>query len=187
MDFTALTFTNVSRHFGRRNALNRVSFTCAAGEIVALLGPNGAGKSTLLAVASTLLAPSSGDVRYGEHSLRPDPALRRQIGLLGHDLYLYPELSAAENLTFFGRMYGLDGIQRRVGARSSRAPAWSTGADQVVGFRRGMRQRLRSSARCCTSRGWSSSTSRSRASTTRPRAPCVIACGSSASADASSC
>ena len=69
MDFTSLTFTDVSRHFGRRRALNRVSFTCRAGEVIGLLGPNGAGKSTLLAITATLLAPSSGEVRYGEHAI----------------------------------------------------------------------------------------------------------------------
>ena len=69
-DFTSLTFVDVSRHFGRRRVLNKISFRCDAGEIVALLGPNGAGKSTLLAIAATLLDPSSGDVRYGDRTAR---------------------------------------------------------------------------------------------------------------------
>ena len=96
MDFTSLTFTDVSRNFGRRRALNMVSFRCEAGEIVALLGPNGAGKSTLLSITATLLEPSSGTVRYGDYAAREaGGALRARIGLLGHDLYIYPELSAA--------------------------------------------------------------------------------------------
>ena len=142
MDFTSLTFTDVSRHFGRRRALNRVSFTCAAGEIVALLGPNGAGKSTLLSVAATLLAPSSGLVRYGDTESQTGAALRQRIGLLGHDLYLYPELSAEENLTFFGRLYGLDGIRRRVDAALEHAGLAHRQADPISSFSRGMRQRL---------------------------------------------
>src|ERR671932_1222632 len=122
MDFTSLTFTDVSRNFGRRRALNRVSFRCDAGEIVALLGPNGAGKSTLLSIAATLLAPSSGEIRYGEISARTaGAALRGRIGLLGHDLYLYPELSAAENLTFFAQVYGLRDFRARVNAALERA------------------------------------------------------------------
>jgi heme exporter protein A len=142
VDFTSLTFTDVSRHFGRRRALSRVSFRCAAGEIVALLGPNGAGKSTLLSVAATLLAPSSGLVRYGDREAPPAAELRRRIGLLGHDLYLYPELSAEENLTFFGRLYGLDGIGRRVDAALDQAGLADRRADPVSSFSRGMRQRL---------------------------------------------
>jgi ABC-type multidrug transport system ATPase subunit len=60
MDFASLSFTDVSRSYGRRWALNRVSLRCESGEIVALIGPNGAGKSTLLAIAATLISPSGG-------------------------------------------------------------------------------------------------------------------------------
>ncbi len=143
MDFTSLTFADVSRHFGRRRALARVSFRCDAGEVLALLGPNGAGKSTLLSIAATLLAPSSGDVRYGEHRASDAPgSLRARIGLLGHDLYLYPELSAAENLRFFGRMYDVPLVERRIEAALARAGLTDRQDDAVSGFSRGMRQRL---------------------------------------------
>ena len=99
MDFTSLTFTDVSRHFGRRRALARVSFSAEAGQVVALLGANGSGKSTLLSIAATLLDASSGTVRYGGVTGREGGhLLRGRIGVLGHDLYIYPELSAAENL-----------------------------------------------------------------------------------------
>ena len=125
MDFTSLTFADVSRHFGRRRALNRVSFRCEAGEIVALLGPNGAGKSTLLSIAATLLAPSSGDgaLRRAPRADAGGARCAARIGVLGHDLYLYPELTAAENLRFFGRLYGLPDVERarRRGARARRA------------------------------------------------------------------
>jgi ABC-type multidrug transport system ATPase subunit len=95
VDFTSLVLTDVSRHFGRRKVLNKVSLRCEAGEIVALLGPNGAGKSTLLSVVATLLEPSSGSVSYGGATARASgAALRARIGLLGHDLYIYSELSA---------------------------------------------------------------------------------------------
>jgi heme ABC exporter ATP-binding subunit CcmA len=143
MDFTSLTVTEVTRTFGRRRALNRVSFECDAGEIVALLGPNGAGKSTLLSITATLLEPTSGAVRYGEHSARTAGAtLRGRIGLLGHDLYVYPELSPAENLQFFGRLYGVADIGRRVDAALERAELSHRRDDPVSGFSRGMRQRL---------------------------------------------
>ncbi len=142
LDFSSLTFTDVSRHFGRRRVLNRISLTCTAGEIVALLGPNGAGKSTLLSIAATLVRPSSGEVRYGELTAgTAGSALRGRIGVLGHDLYIYPELSAAENLTFFGRIYGLPNVESRVGAALERA-GLSERDDAVGGYSRGMRQRL---------------------------------------------
>ena len=93
MDFDTLTFTDVTRNFGRRRALNRVSLTCRAGELVALIGPNGAGKSTLLAIAATLLKPSAGQVLYGKHSAAEGGAAHRaRNGLLAHHLIIYPEL-----------------------------------------------------------------------------------------------
>ncbi len=141
-DFTSLSFIDVSRHFGRRRVLNRISLRCEAGEVVALLGPNGAGKSTLLSLAATLLTPSSGEIRYGEQTMAAaGPGLRGRIGVLGHDLYVYPELSAAENLTFFGSLYGLADVEARVAAALDRA-GLAHRDDPVGRFSRGMRQRL---------------------------------------------
>jgi heme exporter protein A len=140
MDFTSISFTDVSRNFGRRRALNRVSLRCAAGEIVALLGPNGAGKSTLLGIASTLLEPSSGTVRYGDFDRDRD--LRSRIGLLAHDLYLYPELTAAENLRFFAQLHQLSDVAGRVDRALASAKLVERRDDPVSGFSRGMRQRL---------------------------------------------
>ncbi len=143
IDFESLTFTDVTRNFGRRRVLNRVAFTCRAGEVVALLGPNGAGKSTLLSIAATLLQPSAGEVRYGSGSTRQGgAALRARIGLLAHDLYIYPELSAAENLRFFARLHGLPDAEARVEAALARAGLTDRRDDPVSTFSRGMRQRL---------------------------------------------
>jgi len=142
MDFTSLTLADISRSYGRRWALNRVSLRCEAGEIVAVLGPNGAGKSTLLSVAAALLTPSAGTVQYGEHDAHATPALRQRIGLVGHDLYLYPELTAAENLLFYGRLHRVPDVVRRVDAALGRAHLMSRRDDPVLGFSRGMRQRL---------------------------------------------
>jgi heme ABC exporter ATP-binding subunit CcmA len=143
VDFSDLRFIDVSRNFGRRRALNRVSLSAAAGTITALLGPNGAGKSTLLSIAATLIEPSSGRVIYGDGDARnAGRALRARIGLLGHDLYLYQELTAAENLRFFARVYDLDRVERRVDAALDRAGLADRRDDTVAGFSRGMRQRL---------------------------------------------
>jgi heme exporter protein A len=143
MDFTCLTLTDVSRNFERRRVLNKVSLRCDAERITALLGPNGAGKSTLLSIVATLIEPSGGSVRYGTHAAREaGAALRRQIGVLGHDLYLYPELSAAENLRFFARIYNLTDVSRRVDEALERADLTLRRDDPVVSYSRGMRQRL---------------------------------------------
>lgn len=142
-DFTTLTVTDVSRHFGRRKALNRVTFTCEAGHIIGLLGPNGAGKSTLLSILATLASPTLGVVRYGGTTAREaGPAIRARLGALGHDLYLYPELTARENLWFFARLYEVDDAAGRVEAALTRAGLADRGDDLVSGFSRGMRQKL---------------------------------------------
>jgi ABC-type multidrug transport system ATPase subunit len=142
-DFLDLSIREVSRNFGRRRALARVSLDCRAGEIVGLLGPNGAGKSTLLAIVSTLATPSSGEVRYGGRTAKEIGApLRAKIGVLSHDLHLYSELSARENLVFFGRLYGIADADTLATAALERARLEDRGGDVVSGFSRGMRQRL---------------------------------------------
>ena len=143
VDFSSLTFADVTLDFQRRRALNRVSIAFNAGEIVAVLGPNGAGKTTLLFVAATLFTPSAGQVRFGDWSASTGgAALRKRIGLLGHDLYVYSELTAAENLRFFARLYGLDGIETRVEAALRRAVVQDRANESLQSFSRGMRQRL---------------------------------------------
>ena len=141
-DFDSVQLIDVSRHFGRRRALSRVSMTATSGEIVGLLGPNGAGKSTLIATIATLVAPTTGEVRYGARSARESGVeLRRHIGLLAHELHLYPDLTARQNLTFFAELYALD-ARRVVDAALARAGLDERADDEVSGFSRGMRQRL---------------------------------------------
>ena len=143
LDFSELRIIDVTRTFGRRRALNKVSLTATSGTITSLLGHNGAGKSTLLSIAATLLQVTSGKVLYGETPAEAGgAALRGRIGMLGHDLYLYPELTAAENLAFFANVYGLDGVSRRVDAALARAGLSERRDDLVSGFSRGMRQKL---------------------------------------------
>jgi heme ABC exporter ATP-binding subunit CcmA len=143
VDFDALQAAGVSRHFGRRRALSQISFSCRAGEILGLLGPNGAGKSTLLTILSTLLRPSAGHLQYGDlDAARGGASLRQRIGWLGHDLQLYPELTARENLTFFAHLQGVTDVEARVGRALTDARLEPRADDLVSGFSRGMRQRL---------------------------------------------
>ena len=143
LDFEDLTAEEVSRHFGRRRALSRISFQTRKGSILGLLGPNGAGKSTMLAVLATLLRPSSGAVRYGTHTdAASGAALRSRIGILGHDLFLYPELTARENLAFFAGLYGAEVPQAAADAALQRSGLADRADDPVASFSRGMRQRV---------------------------------------------
>jgi heme exporter protein A len=142
-DFDEVVIRDVSRHYGRRRALSRVSLTIRAGEVLGLLGPNGAGKSTLLSILATLITPSSGEVRYGTATAREaGAALRARLGLLAHDLHLYPELTARENLTFFARLHGVTRYRESVEHALARAGLEERADDFVSGFSRGMRQRL---------------------------------------------
>ena len=141
--FDHLTVSGVSRYYGRRRALREVSITIRAGEIVGLLGPNGAGKSTLLGLLATLIEPSAGSVRYGDRTAREaGTALRAQLGFLSHDLQLYPELTARENLEFFARLYGLTDGHQRICDALSRADLTDRADEPIAGFSRGLRQRL---------------------------------------------
>jgi len=143
LDFDRVTVDEVSRHFGRRRAVSRVSFVAPRGSIIGLLGPNGAGKSTLLAMLATLLRPSAGSIHYGTmQAADAPPELRGRIGVLGHDLFLYPELTARENLAFFAGLYGRRDADDAARAALMRAGLADRGDDLVSGFSRGMRQRV---------------------------------------------
>jgi heme exporter protein CcmB len=141
--FTEIALDGVGRHFGRRRVLADVNFKCRAGEIVGLLGPNGSGKTTLLSIVATLALPSSGRVSYGSFDASRDgPVVRAHLGLLAHEPFLYPDLTARENLRFFGRLYAHEAVDARVEASLNAARLAERGNDRVAGLSRGMQQRL---------------------------------------------
>jgi len=161
---------DLSRNFGRRRALSRVSLECARGEIVGLLGPNGAGKSTLLSIASTLLTPSSGEIRYGGRTVHQAGSSVAGTARVSFSRPApVPELTARENLAFFARLYGVSDMPARVARALECAGLEARGDDQVSAFRGACGSDWRWSGRCCTSRGSCCSTSRSRDSTMRLR------------------
>jgi ABC-2 type transport system ATP-binding protein len=105
-----LVVQNLVKKYGEFIAVNGISFDVEEGEIFSLLGPNGAGKTTTISVLSTLYAPTSGNASIGGHSVLKDPmAVREVIGMVPQDLALYEDLTARENLIFWGQMYGLGG------------------------------------------------------------------------------
>lgn len=106
----AIEVKNLKKSFGELQAVQGVEFAAEKGEILSLLGPNGAGKSTTISMLSGLLAPNDGDAAIMGHSIRAEPeAAKASLGVVPQDIALYPDLSARENLVFWGKMYGLRG------------------------------------------------------------------------------
>ncbi len=108
----AIQVQDLKKSFGDHQAVQGVSFDVRQGEIFSLLGPNGAGKSTTISMLAGLLAPTSGDASIMGHSIKTDGAnAKKALGVVPQDIALYPDLSARENLDFWGKMYGLRGKQ----------------------------------------------------------------------------
>ena len=97
----------LSRSFGRKEALSGVSFTVRAGECVALFGPNGAGKTTLLRTLAGLLRPTRGEASSEGRPLPGDATVRARVGIISHHSLLYDALTAMENVTFAARLYSV--------------------------------------------------------------------------------
>src|SRR5690349_12350701 len=107
-----LRVQELSKAYGPVEALTAVTLNVRAGEVFGLLGPNGAGKTTLISILSTQRLPSTGDALVLGRSVRAQLiAVRQMIGIAPQEIALYPTLTAAENLHFFGRIYGLPGVQ----------------------------------------------------------------------------
>jgi ABC-2 type transport system ATP-binding protein len=110
----AIEVRNLRKSFGDFLAVQDVSFHADSGEVLSLLGPNGAGKSTTISMLSGLLAPIGGDASIMGHSVTKEPeAAKKSLGVVPQDIALYPDLSARENLVFWGKMYGLRGAELR--------------------------------------------------------------------------
>lgn len=131
------------KYYGPLPVLRGVNLHVRAGEFVTLVGANGAGKTTLLRIVATLLQPTEGEVSIGGWSL---PAyadrVRQHIGLVSHHALLYGDLTAAENLTFYARLYGLDDREERVTRALRTVGLAARQRDAVRTFSRGMTQRL---------------------------------------------
>ena len=139
-----LSLSGLGKSFGYFRVLKDVELELRAGELVLLLGPNGAGKTTLTRVITTLTRPGKGAILFRGERLTEAVRLRlrREVGYLSHQSFLYAHLTAEENLRFFGRLYGIGGLDRRVGELLEEVDL-SRARRQLVGtFSRGMQQRL---------------------------------------------
>ncbi len=145
MSAPVLSVHEVEKHYGKAVALRGVSLTVQPGELFGLLGPNGAGKTTLLSIVSGLLAPTRGTVEIDGQKLgMTDRELRRKIGFATQDLAIYPELTARENLDFFGRLYGLSGelLKNRVNTLLESVALMDRADHRCGTFSGGMKRRL---------------------------------------------
>jgi len=107
-----LELIDLSKKFKKLYAVDHLNMFIEKGEIIGLLGPNGAGKSTAISMLSSLLEPSSGDVRFNGKSILKNPSpLREIVGMVPQEIALYMDLTAEENLQFFGRIYKITGLK----------------------------------------------------------------------------
>ena len=135
----------LSKVFALLPALQGVEFSVARGEFVLLLGANGSGKSTLLRLLCGLSKPSAGSVRVGGWELPGEAmAVRAQIGVVAHRPLLYENLTARENLAFFGRLYGIESAEYELRGEAllRQVGLWRRADTLVRTFSRGMKQRL---------------------------------------------
>ena len=129
--------------FGLKPVLRGLDFRVEHGEFVALVGPNGAGKTTFLRILATLSRPSMGEVRVAGHPLPAQAtAVRRCLGVVTHQPLLYGDMTAEENLRFYGRMYGVRNLQQRIEDVLEMVGLIALRRDLVRQFSRGMQQRL---------------------------------------------
>ena len=107
----AIETQDLKKSFGENQAVQGVSFNVEQGEIFSLLGPNGAGKTTTISMLSCLLRPDAGDALVMGHSIRTGAmGVKSVLGVVPQEIALYEDLTARENLTFWGKMYGLRGV-----------------------------------------------------------------------------
>ena len=141
----ALRVEALAKRYGDTEAVREVSFAVDAGEVFGLLGPNGAGKTSTIAMIATQRKPTAGDARVFGHSITRDvAAVRRLVGVVPQEVALYPELTARENLQFFGRMYRVEAatLGRRTEELLELAGLQGRADDRVGAYSGGMKRRL---------------------------------------------
>jgi ABC-2 type transport system ATP-binding protein len=140
-----LEVKDLVKKYGDFTAVNGISFDIKEGEIFSLLGPNGAGKTTTISMLSTLFTPTSGEATIGGHSVTKEPmAVRNLIGVVPQELALYDDLSASENLVFWGQMYGLSGktLKTRVDEVLDQIGLTDKAKNRVKTYSGGMKRRV---------------------------------------------
>ncbi len=139
----AIEVEGLTKSFGDHLALKGIELKVEKGEFLTVFGPNGAGKTTLIKVLATLSKPSAGRVRVGGLDLRDSAVeIRRKIGVVTHQTFLYDDLTAFENLRFYGRMYDVPNLEERIHEVITMVGLASRLHHRVRTLSRGMQQRL---------------------------------------------
>jgi heme ABC exporter ATP-binding subunit CcmA len=139
----AIEIEGVTKTFGHQPVLRGIDLQLRRGEFLTLFGPNGAGKTTLIKTLATLIKPSSGRIMMEGLSLAKQASeIRRLIGFIGHQSLIYEELSAYENLKFYGRMYRVSGLEERIERAARRVGLHSRLHDRVRTLSHGMQKRF---------------------------------------------
>ena len=142
-DSPAILACGLTKAFGTRKALDRVSFELPEGAFLSIFGPNGAGKTTLLRVLSTLVRPTGGKASLCGIDLAEEPdKARGLVGMISHQSMLYPDLTAEENLLLYAELYGVSDPKARVGELLEAVGLAHRRLDAVRTFSRGMTQRV---------------------------------------------
>jgi heme exporter protein A len=140
---TIIEVRKLVKRFGLKTVLRGMDFRVYHGEFVALLGPNGAGKTTFLRILASLSRPTLGEVWIAGYRLPAQAAaVRRILGVVSHQPLLYGDLTAEENLFFYGRMYGVESLEERAAEVLEMVGLTARRRDLVRTFSRGMQQRL---------------------------------------------
>ena len=138
-----LQATNITKRFGHRTVLNDVDINVQPGEVVSILGPNGAGKTTLIKILSTLIKPESGNLQIaGANALENSLRVRPSLGVVVHEPLAYLELTPYENLRFFGKLYAVDSLERRITTLLDEVGLTQFAHERMEIFSRGMIQRF---------------------------------------------
>jgi ABC-2 type transport system ATP-binding protein len=141
----AIEVNHLKKTFGDLQAVQEATFHVAAGEVLSLLGPNGAGKSTTISMLSCLLVPTAGEASIMGHSITKESAAAKAcLGVVPQDIALYPDMSARENLVFWGKMYGLRGaaLKSRVNEVLEIIGLADRQKDYIEKFSGGMKRRV---------------------------------------------
>lgn len=134
-----INLKGITKKFGRKKALDNINLQINGNDFLIIFGPNGSGKTTLLKIISGLIKQSAGTIEIDGEEV---DEMRKKIGLISHETYLYEDLTAEENLTFYGKMFSVENLKEMIDKSFENVNLQNRRKDEVKTFSRGMKQRL---------------------------------------------